>query len=46
MEDFIEKAKHLPLAFAQVREDALLDLHIVERLGSDLSILMIIMEQR
>lgn len=41
MTDFIENAKHLPLAFAQVREDALLDLQIVERLGSDLSILMI-----
>jgi len=41
MRDLIESAKQLPLAFAQVREDALLDLQVVESLGKDLSVLMI-----
>lgn len=38
---WISKARNLPLAFAQVREDALLDDAIVNRLGENISVLMI-----
>lgn len=39
--DWVAKAARLPLAFAQVREDALLDLQVVARLGPRARVLMI-----
>ena len=41
MTHLINTAKNLPLAFAQVREDSLLDVQIIQKLGSDLSVLMV-----
>ena len=40
-EDWIESTARLPIAFAQVREDPLVDLALVERLGRPARVLMI-----
>ena len=38
---WVNEALELPIAFAQVREDALLDLQVIERLGKKLNVLMV-----
>jgi S-adenosylmethionine-diacylglycerol 3-amino-3-carboxypropyl transferase len=38
---WVKEALELPIAFAQVREDAFLDLRILERLGRKLSVFMV-----
>ena len=41
MQNWLIPAKKLPLSFAQVREDSLLDREIIEQLGKGINILMI-----
>jgi S-adenosylmethionine-diacylglycerol 3-amino-3-carboxypropyl transferase len=40
-DDWVDRAARLPIAFAQVREDSLLDQSVVEQLGQEVKILMV-----